>query len=126
MYIEYNISKIIRAELETPIAEKVCYFVEYYFYCTGKYQNLDLEGHLLDVHAILRVIRDELDNKGNKRNLNFMKQCLDSVIVMLIERHAQNPESDLSSLLLQREIENQELKEELKHMDLLDWIRNLD
>lgn len=81
MYIEYNISKIIRAELETPIAEKVCYFVEYYFYCTGKYQNLDLEGHLLDVHAILRVIRDELDNKGNKRNLNFMKQCLDSVIL---------------------------------------------
>lgn len=126
MYIEYNISKIIRAELETPIAEKVCYFVEYYFYCTGKYQNLDVEGHLLDVHAILRVIRDELDNKGNKRNLNFMKQCLDSVIVMLIERHAQNPESDLSSLLFQREIENQELKEELKHMGLLDWIRNLD
>ena len=71
---------IVRTEIpEGSVKDKLCYFIEYYSFACDQMEKNMLDEYPLYPHVILRILKDELQNRANGRNLQFLKESLNKV-----------------------------------------------
>lgn len=75
------IRNIIRNESpEQNIADKICYFVEYYDFAGRRMETDLLPFYPLTPHTVLRMLAEELQNEKVGRNLEFFKSRLQKAV----------------------------------------------